>query len=51
MFFTASLSLFKSIGAGTDLSISNLSTLHFKFFKFYLVHFSTDQYIMYHISN
>ena len=32
-FFTASLSLLKSTGIGTNLSTSNLSTLIFKLFK------------------
>ena len=32
-FFTTSLSLIKSVGTGTNLSRSNLSTLLFKLFK------------------
>ena len=32
-FFTASLSLLKSTGTGTNLSTSNLSTLFFKLLK------------------
>ena len=39
-FFTASLSLLKSIGIGTNLSTSSLSTLLFKFLKLVRTFFS-----------
>ena len=45
-FFTSSLNLLKSTGAGTNLSSSNLSTLLFKLFNLVRT-FSNYQYLIY----
>ena len=46
-FFTTSLSLLKSTGTGTNLSISNLSTSVFKLAKFDLVQILNYQHAKY----
>ena len=46
-FFTASLSLLKSTGTGTNLSTSNLSTLDFKLAKStFLANFHVSKYFV-----